>query len=135
MLCNPPEARYDSAVKAYLLIAVGSGLGGVARHWLSGIIATRVASVFPWGTFIVNVLGAALIGFVLGASDVRISPATRQFLTVGVLGGFTTFSAFSAQTMQLFQHGKAGAALAYALASVVVCVCGCWIGWAIGDKM
>jgi fluoride exporter len=122
-------------VKAYLLIAIGSGLGGVARHWLSGVIATRVASVFPWGTFIVNVLGSALIGFVLGASDVRISPATRQFLTVGILGGFTTFSAFSAQTMQLFQHGKAGVALAYALASVVLCVCGCCIGWAIGDKM
>ena len=122
-------------MKAYLLIAIGSGLGGMARHWLSGVIATRIASTFPWGTFIVNVLGSALIGLVLGASDVRISPATRQFLTVGILGGFTTFSAFSAQTMQLFQQGKAGLAVTYAIASVVACVCGCWIGWAIGDKM
>ena len=95
----------------------------------------RAASAFPWGTFVVNVIGSALIGLVISASDERINPVTRQFLTVGILGGFTTFSAFSAQTMQLFQHGKAGIALAYALASVVVCVCGCWLGWAIGDKI
>jgi fluoride exporter len=122
-------------VKAYLLIAIGSGLGGMARHWMSTMIAARAATVFPWGTFFVNVLGSALIGFVLAASEARMSPATRQFLAVGILGGFTTFSAFSAQTLHLFQNGKAGVALAYALASVVVCVSGCWLGTLVAEKM
>jgi CrcB protein len=122
-------------MKAYLLIAIGSGLGGVARHWLSTMIAVRGATAFPWGTFIVNVLGSALIGCVLAMSDEKISATTRQFLTVGILGGFTTFSAFSAQTLQLFHSGKAGVALAYVVASVVVCVVGCWLGWMIGQKM
>ena len=116
-------------MKAYLLIALGSGLGGVARHWLTTLLAARVASPFPWGTFLVNVIGSAVIGFVLALPDSRLSPATRQFLTVGILGGFTTFSAFSAQTLHLIQSGKTPLAFAYAVASVITCVAGCWLGW------
>ena len=93
------------AVKAYLLIALGSGLGGVARHWLTTLLAARIASPFPWGTFLVNVIGSGIIGFVLALPDSRINPAVRQFLAVGILGGFTTFSAFSAQTLGLMQSG------------------------------
>jgi CrcB protein len=116
-------------VKAYLLIALGSGLGGVARHWLTTLVAARIASPFPWGTFLVNVIGSAMIGFVLALPESRFSPATRQFLTVGVLGGFTTFSAFSAQTVGLIESGKAPLACAYAIGSVLVCLAGCWLGW------
>ena len=116
-------------VKAYLLIALGSGLGGIARHGLSTIIAARFAGPFPWGTLIVNILGSAAIGFVLATSDSRLSPETKQFLTVGVLGGFTTFSAFSAQTMQLLHGGQSGLALVYAASSVFLCVLGCWLAW------
>lgn len=121
-------------MKAYLLIAIGSGLGGMARHWLSTVIAARSASAFPWGTFVVNVAGAALIGMVLAMPESRLGPGTRQFLAVGVLGGFTTFSAFSAQTLSLFQNGKAAIACTYMLASVLVCVLGCWIGWMLGQQ-
>lgn len=117
-------------MKAYLLIALGSGLGGVARHWLSTVIAARVASPFPWPTFVVNVIGSALIGFVLATS--AFTPGSKQFLAVGVLGGFTTFSAFSAQTLALFQSGKPALACAYAAASVIVCVLGCWLAWSLG---
>src|SRR5688500_2602942 len=121
-------------MKAYLLIALGSGLGGMARHWLSTMITARSSSAFPWGTFVVNVLGSALIGLVLAAPESRLSPATRQFLAVGILGGFTTFSAFSAQTLSLFQNGKAALGGAYALASVLICLVGCWIGWMVGQQ-
>ena len=119
-------------MKAYLLIALGSGLGGVARHWFTTLFAARVAGPFPWGTFLVNVIGSAIIGFVLTLSDSRITPATRQFLTVGILGGFTTFSAFSAQTLHLIQSGKAPLACAYAVVSVMTCLGGCWLGWWFG---
>jgi CrcB protein len=118
-------------MKSYLLIAFGSALGGVARHWISTLLAARLASPFPWPTFVVNVLGSALIGFVLALPDSRLTPSTRQFLTVGILGGFTTFSAFSAQTFALFQAGKQPVAIAYILASITVCVLGCWIGWTL----
>lgn len=116
-------------MKIYLLIAIGSGIGGVARHWLSSLIAARFASVYPWPTFAVNVLGSALIGFVLGLPDARLTPSARQFLSIGLLGGFTTFSAFSAQTLALLQAGKSSVAFAYALASVLCCVAACWAGW------
>ena len=121
-------------MKAYLLIAIGSGLGGVARHWLSTLIAARLDSPFPWPTFLVNVTGSALIGVVLATSDAHLSPAAKQFLTVGVLGGFTTFSAFSGQTLQLLHGGKPAVALAYAAASVIACVLGCWLGWTLANS-
>jgi CrcB protein len=120
-------------VKAYLLIAIGSGLGGMARHWLSTVVAARVAGPFPWGVFFVNVLGSALIGYVLASPESRMNPATRQFLVVGILGGFTTFSAFSAQTLSLLQGGKVAIACTYAIMSVLVCVLGCWGGWLLGQ--
>ena len=116
----------------YLLIALGSGLGGMARHWLSTTIAARGASTLPWGTFVVNVVGSALIGWVLAMPESRMSPAARQFLTVGILGGFTTFSAFSAQSVELLQEGKISTAIVYMASSVVVCVFGCWAGWIAG---
>ena len=117
-----------------MLIALGSGLGGVARHWLSTVIAARMMSAFPWGTFVVNVLGAVLIGFVLALPESRMNPQAKQFLTVGIFGGFTTFSAFSAQTLQLVQSGKIALASVYAVASVLVCFAGCWLGWTLASK-
>ena len=132
------QSRYSSLetspVKAYLLIALGSALGGVARHWVSTALAVRLASPFPWPTFLVNVLGSAVIGFILALPDSRLNPLTRQFLTVGILGGFTTFSAFSAQTLALLQAGKTSVALAYIFSSVAICLLGCWIGWTLAHS-
>src|SRR5687768_14947009 len=101
------------------------------RHWLTTLLAARTSGPFPWGTFLVNVIGSAIIGFVLALPDSRLSPVTRQFLSVGFLGGFTTFSAFSAQTFHLINSGKTPLACAYAIVSVISCLAACWLCWQV----
>jgi fluoride exporter len=87
----------------YFWVAVGSALGGVARYWLSGVAARIGGETFPWGTLLINVLGSFVIGFfgTLTGPDGRlfVSPTGRQFVMVGICGGFTTFSSFSLQTL------------------------------------
>ena len=116
----------------YLWIAIGSALGGVARYWSSGLIATRVDDTFPWGTLTVNVVGSLIIGFVatLTAPDGRlfVSSDARQFVMVGICGGFTTFSSFSIQTLALLRDGDWVRAGAYIVGSVVVCLLAVWLG-------
>jgi CrcB protein len=112
----------------YLWIALGSALGGVSRHAASQAILAQVgANGLPWWTILVNVTGSFAIGWVAGTADM--SPDVRLFLTTGVLGGYTTFSAFSLQTLELFQRGDwTGAALNVAL-SVILCLAGVWLGF------
>src|SRR4051812_48822823 len=94
----------------YFWIAVGSALGGVARYWCSGITARLMGETFPWGTLLVNVLGSFVIGFFFTytAPDGRIfvSSTTRQFVMTGLCGGYTTFSSFSLQTLNLIREGE-----------------------------
>jgi fluoride exporter len=115
-----------------LAVALGSALGGVARYGLSGLVARSFGETFPWGTLIVNVLGSFLIGFVatLTGPDGRVlvSPVTRQFWMPGIFGGFTTFSAFSLQTLRLAQDGEWTRAGANVSLSVVLCLLGVWLG-------
>ncbi|MBM3853704.1 MAG: fluoride efflux transporter CrcB, partial [Verrucomicrobia bacterium] len=95
-------------MRALVIIALGSALGGVARYWVSGLVAARIGETFPWGTLVVNVSGSALIGVLAAWADsarVGLPPEARQFLMVGVLGGYTTFSSFSLQTLRLLQDG------------------------------
>jgi CrcB protein len=112
-------------MRLMLLIAFGSALGGVARYWLSGVVAAWKGEAFPWGTIVINVIGSAVIGVVAAWGDsgrFNLSLETRQFLMVGLCGGFTTFSAFSLQTLRLMQVGdwlRAGANIAL---SVVLCL-------------
>lgn len=117
---------------AYLWIAIGSALGGVSRYALSVLAAQWFGESFPWGTLIVNVTGSLTIGFfaTLTGPDGRIlaSPDIRRFVMVGVLGGYTTFSAFSLQTLGLVQGGEAGRAGLNVLASVALCLASVWIG-------
>jgi CrcB protein len=114
----------------YLLVAAGSALGGVGRHLASETILAHVdPKGLPWWTILVNVTGSFAIGFV-AASDV--SPETRLFLMTGVLGGYTTFSAFSLQTLDLAQRGDwSGAALNVAL-SVAFCLGAVFLGFKAG---
>lgn len=111
-------------------VALGGALGSVGRFLLAGWVGRQVGTGFPWGTLAVNVIGGLVMGVLieLMAQSWDVSPAVRAFLTVGVLGGFTTFSAFSLETMLLFQRGEIGAALAYVAASVVLCVGAVWCG-------
>ncbi|MGB2932655.1 MAG: fluoride efflux transporter CrcB [Methyloceanibacter sp.] len=120
---------------AYLWIAVGSALGGMARFWFSGVAARLVGETFPWGTIFVNVLGSFLIGFLatLTGPDGRIfaDTLTRQFLMLGILGGYTTFSSFSLQSLTLLQDGEWLLAGANIAVSVIACLVAVWMGYAL----
>jgi len=116
----------------YLWIALGSAIGGVGRYWCSGLVARAFGETFPWGTLIVNVLGSFLIGFfaTLTAPDGRlfVGSTTRQFVMIGLLGGYTTFSSFSLQTLNLLNDGEWLYAGANITLSVLLCLIGVWAG-------
>ena len=117
---------------AYFWIAIGSALGGVARYWCSGVAARLIGETFPWGTLIVNVVGSFIIGFfaTLTGPDGRIfaNTLTRQFVMIGICGGYTTFSSFSIQTLELVRDGEWLAAGGNIVGSVVLCLVAVWIG-------
>ena len=110
-------------------IAAGGALGAVARF---GVVsgADRLGVPFPWGTLVVNASGALLIGLVLGtlAEHTRFDEVVRPFFVVGVLGAFTTFSAFSMETLLLLEDDRWLPAAGYVTASVVLCVLAAWAG-------
>lgn len=116
----------------YLLVALGSALGGTLRYWLSGLIANAVGQSFPWGTLVVNVSGSLLIGFfaTFTGTDGRVyvPPEWRQFVMVGICGGYTTFSSFSLQTLTLVQDGEWLEAGMNVGLSVALCLLGVWLG-------
>lgn len=111
---------------AYLWIAIGSALGGMARFWCSGFVAERLGETFPWGTMVVNVIGSFIIGFFATVSgpDGRflVSSLTRQFVMIGICGGYTTFSSFSLQTLNLVRDGEWPQAAGNIALSVVLCL-------------
>lgn len=118
---------------SYLLIAVGSAIGGVTRHWLGLMVAAKFGSQFPWGTLLINVTGSFLIGLIAALTDARQEvQGSRDFLMVGVLGGFTTFSAFSLQTLMLVREGKFLYAGGNVVLSVVLCLVAVWLGHLLG---
>jgi len=107
-------------------------LGGIGRFWLSGFVAERIGETFPWGTIIVNVSGSFVIGFfgTLTGPDGRllVGTTTRQFVMIGICGGYTTFSSFSIQTLSLVRDGEWLRAGANIVLSVVLCLVGVWLG-------
>lgn len=115
-----------------LAIFLGSGLGGLARWWLSGVIAHRVGETFPWGTLVVNVTGSFVIGLFAGLTGPEgrflAPPVFRQFFMIGICGGYTTFSSFSLQTLSLAEQGDWFRAGANVGLSVVLCLAGVWLG-------
>ena len=115
-----------------LWIALGSALGGVLRYWCSGLVARAFGETFPWGTIVVNVVGSLLIGLfaTLSGPDGRLFVGTmaRQFVMLGLLGGFTTFSSFSLQTLNLAQNGEWVQAATNIVGSVLLCLMGVWLG-------
>ncbi len=118
----------------YLLVFVGGGVGAAARYWLSGLVHQRMGSGFPSGTMVVNILGCFLIGFLMSTLEDRfvVYPSLRIFLTIGILGGFTTFSSFSFETVALLRDGEVFYAGANILLSVIVCLTGTWLGSLLG---
>jgi CrcB protein len=121
---------------AWIAVAVGGAIGSVGRFWLASAMTVLTGPRFPWGTLLINVLGSFVIGLVAGYTltpgRVAMHPDIRIFLMTGVCGGFTTFSAFSLQTLELMQTGDVVPALGYAAGSVVLCVIGTYCGWLLG---
>jgi len=120
----------------WFAVAAGGALGSMARFWLTGAVAALTGPRFPYGTLLINILGSFVIGVVAGLTltpeRMGMHPDLRIFLMVGICGGFTTFSAFSLQTLELLQAGAVVPALLYVVASVLLCVLFVWFGWALG---
>ena len=124
---------------AYLWVAIGGALGSVGRFWLSGLIASRFGETFPFGTLIVNVTGSFLIGIfaALAIPEGRLDPQSRtfatQFLMIGICGGYTTFSSFSLQTLNLLRDREWLYASGNVILSVILCMIAVWLGWLLGS--
>jgi CrcB protein len=117
-------------MRIVLLVAVGGAIGAVGRYWLSTPINTRAA---PWGTIVVNLIGSAILGFLIGwFADRSADPALQIGLLTGVLGGFTTFSTFTAETVLLLDNGRWQLALLNVTVSVVFGVAAAAIGYSLG---
>jgi CrcB protein len=123
----------------YLAVAFGGALGTMARYFLSGVIANAFGETFPWGTLVINITGSFVIGFfaILTGPDARlmVSPVTRQLVMVGICGGYTTFSSFSLQTLNLMRDGEWAAAAGNMLGSVALCMIGVWLGAAAAGAL
>lgn len=122
-------------MKEALLVFLGAGLGGLLRHGVNVAAVRTLGPGFPWSTLAVNVMGSFLMGALAGSFALRVgegwTQAARLFLATGILGGFTTFSAFSLDSVLLWERGEAGLAALYALASVVLSVGALLLGLAL----
>jgi CrcB protein len=116
----------------YLIVAAGGALGTAARYFLSGLVANSFGQTFPWGTLIINATGSFIIGFFGGLTgpDGRflVSDTARQFVMVGICGGYTTFSSFSLQTLSLVNDGEWLSATGNVVGSVSLCLLFVWLG-------
>ncbi len=116
----------------YLYVMLGSALGGGARYWCSGFVATHFGETFPWGTLTVNIVGSFIIGFfaTITGPDGRVfvSTETRQFVMTGFCGGYTTFSSFSLQTLALIRDGEVARAGGNIGLSFLLCMAAVWVG-------
>ncbi len=125
---------------SYLWIAIGGALGSVGRYWLNGIVSTRFET-FPMGTLVINVVGSFIIGIfaALTMPEGRMSSEGRafatQFVMIGICGGFTTFSSFSLQTLNLLREREWLYAGGNVLLSVIVCLVATWLGYLLGSAL
>ncbi|MDD2794521.1 fluoride efflux transporter CrcB [Acidocella sp.] len=118
---------------AYLWVAIGGALGSVARFALGNAMVMLTGPAFPWGTLLINVIGSFVISFfgmLTGSGDRFALPyEARVFVTVGICGGFTTFSSFSLQSVDLIRAGQPGRAGLYAAASLILCLAASGLGF------
>jgi len=117
----------------YLIVFFGAGIGGAFRHGVNVLAAKWWGTQFPFGTLTINVLGSLIMGLLAGyfALKGEASQAWRLFFTTGIIGGFTTFSAFSLETATLYERGAVAAAASYVVASVVLSLIAVFIGLAV----
>jgi CrcB protein len=117
----------------FLIVFLGGGLGAALRHGINLVSARTLGTEFPYGTLIINVTGSLLMGLIAGylAFKGDASPHWRLFLMTGILGGYTTFSAFSLDAALLYERGATGLAALYVLASVILSIGGLFAGLAV----
>jgi len=122
----------------YLLVGIGGALGSVARAGMTDLITRWIGmgNLFPFGTVVVNITGAFLMGFLAGYGETDpgkliFSPGVRTFMMIGVLGGYTTFSSFSLQTFLLMEQGNWIGAFLNVFLSVFLCIAGIWLGFSV----
>jgi CrcB protein len=117
----------------YLIVFLGGGVGAAVRHGINLTAARALGTAFPYGTLIINVTGSLLMGLIAGYFALKgdASQHWRLFLTTGILGGYTTFSAFSLDAALLYERGEVGAAAIYVIASVAISIAGLFAGLAI----
>jgi len=117
----------------YLWIGLGSALGGMVRFALSGAVANHFGRTFPWDILIINVGGSLVIGFFATLTEPAgrflVNPTVRQFVMIGILGGFTTYSSFSWGTLSLVRDGEWLRAGAYAISTFALCFGAVWLGY------
>jgi fluoride exporter len=119
-----------------LLVALGGAIGSAARYLVGAFVANSFGPDFPWGTFIVNVSGSFFIGVILSFVGGGLLPAgARPFLAVGVMGGYTTFSTYSHETLQLIQGGEIGAGAFNTLGQVVASLAAVYLGVVLGRAL
>lgn len=114
-----------------LLIFLGAGSGGVFRHWISNLTYSFFGREFPYGTLVINVSGCFLMGlfFVFIIERLNgIEPQLRSLLLIGLLGGYTTFSSFSIETLSLFERGEYFSAALNVSLNIILCIAATWIG-------
>ncbi len=120
-------------MKNYVMAGLGGAIGAMGRYWMSGLISNRSSGSFPYGTLSVNLIGCLSIGFIMTLALERFNWSTelRTFLTVGILGGFTTFSTFSYETMTLLREGAYASGIANIFASAIGCLAAAFAGTAL----
>ena len=120
----------------YVTAGLGGAIGSVGRVIMTDLVTRAMGDRFPFGTVIVNISGAVLMGLLAGYGEsdpgkLVFSPPARTFLMIGILGGYTTFSSFSLQTFLLFEQGNLTGAVLNVLLSVSLCVLGIWAGFSL----
>jgi CrcB protein len=117
----------------YLLVFIGGGLGSSLRHLINVVSIRSLGTAFPFHTFIINITGSTVMGLIAGylAFKGEAAQSWRLFLMTGILGGYTTFSAFSLDAALLYERGEIGLALVYVLGSVVLSLAGLFAGLAL----
>lgn len=123
-------------MERYMVVLAGAGLGGLARYALGTWILAKYGGRFPLGTFLINISGAFLIGVLMTplSGKMQLHPNWRLFLIVGILGGYTTFSAFAYETLQAVRSGERWIGLLYVTGSVVLGYMAVWLGSALTDR-
>ena len=125
-------------MKMIILIAIGGGVGAVCRYLLSKVMGTLLGTSFPFGTLVVNIIGAFLIGFIgfiLFERTFHLGSELRALIIIGLLGGFTTFSSFSYETVLLLENQEFLKMGLYLTLSVALCLVATWLGLTLGRKI